>query len=149
MKHARTLVPLAALAVLSAGALAPATAAVKPKLAGSYKVTLQPDPTINAYSLAEMKNCHSTRPEATDKRNLTVPTAGKFKAILDSPADPTGRVADWDMYITDDKGTLLGKGSTEFSHEEVSITFKRKTVITVYVCNLTGSNDGTVTYTLK
>ncbi len=147
MSVRRTL-SLAAVAVMAAGAFLPAHAAT-PKFAGSYKVTLQPDPTINVFSTADMKNCFSLRPEAVDKHKLVVPTAGKLKVVLDSP-DPTGRnVTDWDMYIVDSSDGLLGKGSGATSHEEVTITFKKKTPITVIVCNLAGTNEGTVTYSLK
>ena len=149
MKHVRTIVPLAAVAVLTAGAFLPASAAA-PKLAGSYKLTLQPDPTIQVLTEAGMANCTSTRKESSDRRTFTVPAAGRFKVNLDAP-DPLGRSTgfDWDMYLLDDKGTVLGDGVTAGPKEEVTITLKRKTAVTIAVCNITGQTDGTVTYVFK
>lgn len=132
---------------VAAGAAAPATAAAK--FAGSYTVTLQPDPLINVLSLAGLKKCQSVRPDAVDLHKLTVPAAGKLKVVLDSP-DPTGRgVTDWDLYVLDASDEIIGKGTGATSHEEVTVTFKGKAAITLAVCNLIGSDKGTVTYSLK
>jgi hypothetical protein len=143
----RRIVPLAAVAVVAAGAFMPAQAAPK-KFAGSYSVTLLPDPTPNAFHAAGNGNCFNLNPAAVDRRELKVPSKGKLTLILDSP-DPTGTGnTDWDLYVTDKSGESLGEGTGGTSHEEVVIKFKKAETINVAVCNLAGAPDGTVTYSL-
>ena len=143
----RRIVPVAAVAVVVAGAFAPAQAAPK-KFAGSYAVTLMPDPTPNGFHEAGMGNCFNLNPSAVDHRAVKVPRKGKLTVILDS-ADPTGtNNTDWDLYVTDAAGESLGEGNGATSHEEVVIKFKKAETINVAVCNLAGAPDGTVTYSL-
>jgi hypothetical protein len=143
----RRLVPLAIVAVVAVGAFAPAQAGVK-KFAGSYAVNLMPDPTPNAFHEAGNGNCFNVNPGAVDRRELKVPGKGKLTIVLDSP-DPTGNgVTDWDLYVTDKAGDSLAEGNGATSHEEVVIKFKKAETINVAVCNLAGSPEGTVTYTL-
>ncbi len=146
----RRTVLIATAAVLAAGAFAPATAAPAKKFTGTYKLTLQPDPTIQVLTEAGMANCTSLRPESSDKRTIAMPRAGKLKVILDAP-DPAGRGLgfDWDMYLLDSKGAELGKGVSAGPKEEVNIVLKTKMPVTIAVCNLTGMTDATVTYALK
>jgi hypothetical protein len=142
----RRIVPLVAVGVLAIGAFMPAQAAPK-KFAGSYAVTLLPDPTPNAFHTAlSMGNCFNVNPRAVDHHALKVPGKGKLTLVLDS-ADPTGKgLTDWDMYVTDKAGESLGEGTGGTSHEEVVIKFKKAETVTVTVCNLAGQPDGTVTY---
>jgi hypothetical protein len=142
----RRIVPLAAVAVVAVGAYMPAQAA--PKFAGSYSVSLLPDPTPNAFHAAGNGNCFNLNPAAVDRRALKVPGKGKLSIVLDSP-DPTGTGnTDWDLYVTDKDGESLGEGNGATSHEEVVIKFKKAETINVAVCNLAGAPDGTVTYKL-
>jgi hypothetical protein len=144
----RRIVPLVAVAVLAAGAFMPAQAAPK-KFAGSYSVTLLPDPTPNAFHAAGMGNCFNVNPAAVDRHDLNVPAKGRVSIVLDSP-DPTGTGnTDWDMYVTDKSGESLGEGTGGTSHEEVSFKLKTAQTITVAVCNLAGQPSGTVTYALS
>jgi hypothetical protein len=144
----RRILPLAAVAVLAAGAFLPAQAAPK-KFAGSYSVTLLPDPTPNVFVEAGMGNCFNVNPAAVDRRDLKVPTKGRLSIVLDSP-DPTGTGnTDWDLYVTDKDGESLGEGSGATSHEEVTFKLKKATTVTVSVCNLAGQPSGTVTYSLS
>lgn len=144
----RRILPLAAVVVLAAGAFVPAQAA--PKFAGSYNVTLLPDPSPNAFHTGlGMGNCFNVNPQSVDRRELKVPGKGKLTLVLDS-ADPTGTGnTDWDMYVTDKSGESLGEGTGGTSHEEVSIKFKKAETVTVSVCNLAGQPNGTVTYSLR
>ena len=146
MKHARTLVTVAAVAALGAGAFVPASAATAPKFAGGYKVTLQPDPTLEA----ALGACEGVNPDSVDSRDIKVPVAGKLKVVLDS-ADFTGRnLTDWDLYLLDPKtGAELGSSHGASSHEEATITLKAARTVTIVVCNLIGSEEGTVDYTVK
>ncbi len=145
----RRIVPLAAVAVLAAGAFLPAQAAPK-KFAGSYNVTLMPDPSPNAFHTGlHMGNCFNINPMAVDRRELKVPGSGKLSLVLAS-ADPTGAgKTDWDLYVTDKSGESLGEGTGGTSHEEVVIKFKKAETVNVAVCNLAGQPNGTVTYSLS
>ncbi|MCW2573465.1 MAG: hypothetical protein QOJ09_1162 [Actinomycetota bacterium] len=144
----RRVATVATLAVLAAGAYAPALAAPKP-FSGSYQLTLLPDPTPNAFVAAGMADCKNVNPASVDKHPLTVPRAGRLNVVLDSP-DPTGKgVTDWDLYVLDSAGDDLANSSGGTSHEEVDIKFKAKTAITIVACNLAGQPNGTVTYKLK
>jgi hypothetical protein len=143
----RRLAPLAAVGLLALGAFAPAQAAPK-KFAGSYTVTLLPDPSPNAFVLAGMANCQNVNPQSVDKRDLAVPRAGRLNVVLDS-ADPTGTGnTDWDLYVLDSAGDELGSSHGGSSHEETSFKLKTKQTISVIVCNLAGQPSGTVTYSL-
>lgn len=143
----RTLIAAAAVGVVAAGALAPAVAAPKPKpFAGSYTVTLSPDPVINAWSSSGEQNCFTLNPSSVDKRNLKVPRAGKLQLVLDSPQEHA--LSDWDMYVLDKAGEQLGVSNGGTAHEEIVLKLKKATEITVAVCNLTGSPQGKVTYKL-
>lgn len=144
----RTVAALAALGVVAVGAYAPATAAPK-KFAGSYSLTLLPDPTPNAFVEAGMANCKNVNPASVDKRDFTMPYSGRLDVVLDSP-DPTGAgVTDWDLYIVDSAGDTAGDSSGGTSHEEVTIKVKKKEKYTFIACNLAGQPSGTVTYSLK
>jgi hypothetical protein len=144
----RRIVPLAAIGVLALGAVMPAQAAPK-KFAGSYSVTLLPDPTPNAFVLAGKENCFNVNPAAVDKHPLTVPRAGKLSIVLDSP-DPTGTGnTDWDLFLVDKGGETIDSSHGGSSHEEVTSKFKGKADVTIIVCNLVGQPNGTVTYSLR
>lgn len=146
MKHVRTLVSVAAVAALAAGTFTPATAATKPKFAGGYTVTLQPDPTLEA----ALGACEGVNPNAVDKRDVKVPVAGKLKVVLDS-ADFTGRsLTDWDLYLLDPAtGAELGSSHGGTSHEEANITLKAARTVTIVTCNLIGSEEGKVDYSVR
>jgi hypothetical protein len=142
----KRLIAAFAVALMAVFSVAPAQAA-KP-FAGSYKVTLAPDPSPNAFVLIGEESCFTVSPFAVDKRNLSVPSAGKLRVTLDSP-DPTGQgVADWDLYVLDSDGEILDSSHGATSHEETVTKLKRKTNVTVAVCNLAGAPEGTVTYKL-
>ena len=145
----RRVVAVATLAVLAAGAYAPAMAAPKKPFAGSYQLTLLPDPSPNAFVLAGKAECMNINPSAVDKHPLSVPRAGRLNVVLDSP-DPTGKgVTDWDLYVLDSSGDDLADSSGGTSHEEVDIKFKKAEKITLVACNLAGQPSATVTYKLK
>lgn len=82
----RRIVPIAAVAVVAAGAYLPANAAPK-AFTGSYTVTLTPDPVINAYSTAGKKNCYTLSPSSVDRRNIKFPRAGRLSVVLESAQD--------------------------------------------------------------
>jgi hypothetical protein len=144
----RRILPLAAVAVVAVGVTMPAQAAPK-KFAGSYALTLLPDPTPNVFVEAGMGDCQNVNPQSVDKHQLNVPRGGRMNIVLDSP-DPTGTGnTDWDLYVLDSAGDELGASHGGSSHEETDFKLKGKQTITVIACNLAGQPSGTVTYSLK
>jgi hypothetical protein len=149
--NCRTTVVTAALTVAVLGAL-PSQAATKAKpkpkpkpITGSYALTLVPDPSPNVTNVANKPGC-GVVPQGQDKHGFTVPAAGTLRVVLDSP-DPTGKkVTDWDLYLLDTDG-ILSSSTGATSHEEVAEAFSRKTAVTIWVCNLVGAPNGTVSYT--
>lgn len=139
-----TTLMVAALAVAPAAHAGPAKS-----MKGVYKVTLTPDPTLEATGQLG-DGCQALNPAAVDNHKLTVPGAGTLHVVLDSP-DPTGTGnADWDLWIMDSDGTTVLDGSHGGSaHEETTDKFKKGQEVTISVCNLLGGSDGTVTFEFK
>lgn len=143
----RRVAAVASVALLAAGAYAPATAAPKPKpFSGTYTVTLAPDPVINVWSTAGKKNCYTLNPGSADTRTVKLPRAGRLTVVLDSAQDTA--LSDWDLYVLDKAGDEIGSSSGPTAHEEVGAKLKKAQEITIAVCNLTGSPSGKVTYQL-
>jgi hypothetical protein len=153
------LVALAAVALLG---VAPSEAAApkkkKPDWKGSYELTLYPDPTESVLPLLA-DGCNGVLATGHDKRQFTVPAAGKLTVNLVSP-DPTGRgVTDWDMYLMASEGSTAGAvtgppdtiayGAGSTSNEQAIATFKKKTTFSLQVCNLVGNTKGKVSWVFK
>jgi hypothetical protein len=145
--------PAVALAVLTAAAVGvvPAHAAVKkPKpFKVTYNVNLYPDPTPDVIGQVKDAPVCGSIPQSMDKHPVTVPGAGTLKVHLVSadpapPAEPL--LFDWDLYVLDRDGAVIDSSHTEFATEDTKTKFKRKTPVTILVCNLTGETAGTVTY---
>jgi hypothetical protein len=147
----RTTISIAVLTVAALGAV-PSQAAPKKKPApikGSYSVTLLPDPSKEATSLAGKDGCSGLSPAAIDHKPFTVPAAGTLTVTLDG-LDPAGGAApagmDYDLYVTDAEGILdASDGAT--GHEQTTTVFKKKTAVSIDVCNLDGPPSAEVAYT--
>jgi hypothetical protein len=144
--------PAVALAVLTAAAVSvvPAHAATKPKpVKGSYNVTLYPDPSPDVVGQVKTAPVCGTLPQSMDKHPLTVPGAGKLKVHLTS-ADPAPAAEpllfDWDLYVLDGDGAVIDSSHSEFATEETNTKLKKKTALTILVCNLTGEPAGSVSF---
>jgi hypothetical protein len=145
--------PVVALAVLAAAAVAvvPAHAATKPKpkpVKGSYNLTLVPDPSPNVLNTVGKPGC-GVIPQSQDKHPFKVPGVGSLHVVLDSP-NPSGNgtaSTDWDLYLLDADGAIIDSSHGGTSHEETTDKFKKKQGVTIWVCNLAGEPNGTVTYT--
>jgi hypothetical protein len=135
--------------MVAALAVAPAHAGAPKTVKGTYKVSLVPDPTLEATGQVG-DGCQAVNPASVDNHPFKVPGAGTLHVVLDSP-DPTGSGnADWDLWILDSDGTTVLDGSHGASaHEETTDKFKKGQQVTISVCNLLGGSDGTVTYEFK
>ena len=141
-------------ALLAAGSTAPAFAAkAKPKpITGSYTVSATPDPTYEVLSVGGQgkPGCDHLLPAGgNDDHAFTVPAAGTLQVVLDGQ-DPTPSSsplrADWDLYVTDAAG-VDGESTGPTAHEEVVVSFKKKTAVTFVACNNNGAPSATVSYT--
>lgn len=141
---------LLAVAALSAVPANAATKKAKPKpIHGSYHLTTNPNPTVEATGFVN-DGCDQTVPGGADNHVFTVPAAGTLHVVLDG-SDPTGGAApagpDWDLFILDSDGSLYDSSGGTNAHEETTDTFKKKQKITIQACNLMGLPDATVSYT--
>lgn len=146
--------PVLAVALIAAAAISAAPAhAAKPKpkpITGSYDLTLYPDATVDVVGQVPGSSpvC-GTLPQSMDKHPFTVPAAGKLVVDLVSP-DPTPAAsplhADWDLYLLDSSGAVVDSSHSEFATEHTEDKFKKKTPLTLLVCNVTGETTGTVKY---
>jgi hypothetical protein len=139
-----------AVAALSAVPAHAATRKAKPKpIRGSYHVTTNPNPTIEATGFVK-DGCDQTVPGGADNHVFTIPAAGTLHVVLDGN-DPTGAAApvgpDWDLFILDSDGSLLDSSGGSNAHEETTDKFKKKQKVTIQACNLLGLPDATVSYT--
>lgn len=145
----RSLVAVTLIAAAAVTTVPASAAKAKPKpIRVSYTVTLLPDPTPNATNTIGKEGC-GVLPQGQDKHAVKIPAAGKLKVVLDSP-NPTGNGTagtDWDLYVLDSDGTVLDSSHGGTSHEETEDKFKKKSAVTIWVCNLAGEPSGTVTYT--
>ena len=134
----RRLALAVAVLAVAVGAVAPATAAPKP-IKGSYDVSLLPDPTLNA-----MEGCEALNPAAVDDHPFTIPGPGVFNVKL--AAESLNGQADWDMYLVAE-GEILAASEGATTAEEITAKFKGKKSLSIQVCNLVGTPDGTVSFT--
>ncbi len=149
--HRRLTVTFAVAAVATTALTLPSQAAVKKKPApikGSYTVNLVPDPTKEATSLTA-DGCSGLSPAAVDRHAFTVPAAGTLEVTLegDDPAKGSAPAGfDWDLYTYDASG-LLGASDGATAAEQTVDNFKKKTPVTIEVCNLDGLPDAVISYT--
>lgn len=140
---------LLAVAALSAVPAQAATRKAKPKpIKGSYHLTTNPNPTIEATGFVN-DGCDQTVPGGADNHPFTIPAAGTLTVVLQG-SDPTGGATpagpDWDLFILDSDGSLLDSSSEANAHEETTDRFKKKQKVTIQACNLLGIPDATVSY---
>ncbi len=136
---------VAASLALTGAALPSYAAAAKPKpITVTYKVSLVPDPTLNVGTA-----CSAVIPAAQDERVIALPAKGTLKVSLaggDLPGPAAGN-GDWDLYTLDANGDLLSSSESAGVMEETVDKVKGRTSMSIWVCNLAGTPDGTVTYT--
>ncbi len=136
-----------ALAVLAAGtvAVAPASAAPKPKpFKGSKTVTDNTaDPTGSG---TDGQDCSSLLPTSgtplqDSPTNIKVPGPGKLKVTL-------ANTGDWALEIRDPKGIIIGAsdGGTPEAQEAATVKTKKAGTYPIFACNLGGVPTATLSW---
>ena len=131
-----------AVAVVTAGGAYAQSAAKSKVLKGGYQLTLPPDPTMEATGQLNME-CFNIDPLSVDSHPLTLPAKGTIKVDLTS-TDPTGKT-DWDLYLLDPKGNVLGASNGPTASEEINARAGGGKV-TIRACNLLGQPQASVKY---
>lgn len=135
-----------ALVAASAASAAPAKKkAVKvKKTGGTYTASAVPDPTMEGTGEAGM-HCFNVNPASVDNHPLSLPGTGMLQVILSSP-DPTTSHLDWDLYLLDAKGAVIGSSDGGTAQEEIDQP-GAKGKVTIRACNLIGEPTATVKWT--
>lgn len=127
----------------------------KPKpIKVSYTVDLPPDPTNDVFNLGgeadPVNGICGLSTAAEHRREVVIPAAGTLLVALDStnplPASPPAGM-DWDLYTLDAAGDTLSSSAGATAREQTIDKFKKKTKVTILVCNLNGNTKATVNYT--
>lgn len=147
----RLLVLLTVLALAGVGMLPSQAAAKKkpPNIEKSYDLTLNPDPTGEVVGNVK-DGCAGLIAGSQNKHPFTVPAAGKLVVHLLSP-DPTGKqlLLDWDFYLLGADGTLIDSANGLGGDEATTTTFRKKTPLSIWACNMTGNPAAHVTISFK
>jgi hypothetical protein len=134
----RRVAAVATLAVVAAGAYAPATAAGrKAPVKKSYDMTLPPIPDASTSSACSSK---AAAGPAVHVETLTTTGPGVLSIKV------TGFYGDWDMSVSDKDG-VVGEGagtstpntSTSAGEETFEQKFKKAATLTITTCNFAGS----------
>ena len=138
----RSILFLAATAVVGAVAAMPASAAPPKPITGTVAVTdPTPDPTAGAVASPAGGICSGTLP-AEAGASVTFPSAGKLKV------DISGFQGDWGLAIRDSSGKFLaGDDVNPPAVEVVSTKLKKGGKYILQACNLTGTPLATMKYT--
>jgi len=144
----RRVAAVASLAVLAAGAYAPATAAGKQPVTKSYDMQLMPvpDPPSGTPSCAraelEGRSIHSETLKTTGPGTLTV-KVNKFSGDWDiSVFGPDGLEGVGD-------GTSTGGAPATAGEDVFEQKFKKATTLKISICNFAGTPSAHGTYTFK
>ncbi len=139
----RLLVPLFAGLVLVTGAL-PAGAAQKKTVTEEWDVVAVPFPGADDHS-DPAAEC-GVEGVSYDIYQFTTPAKGKLDVRLTFQAE-------WDLYVTDGDGNLLGSSVNFMStpEERVQLSVGAKVELNIYSCNFLGgpTAHGTLKYTYK
>lgn len=142
--------PLVLTGALATAALAaPADAAPRKPITKTYEATAPTPDFTNLEPNATYTVCNQTVPQSWHLHVFTAPAPGKLKVTL------SGYVGDWDLLLTDSKGTQLAAGDllepgtpTTPAEESATLKIKKaKTKINIIACNFAGGPTATVKYT--
>ncbi|HEU0131043.1 MAG TPA: hypothetical protein VFQ85_08640 [Mycobacteriales bacterium] len=145
--NARLVAALCAAGALAAAAT-PASAASKPKtIKKSYQVSL-PVPYPMLETVPGGYGCNQGQEGVTrDTKTFTFPSNGTLVVSV-------AFAGDWDLYLYDSKGTMVGASENDtsgsVSPDVEKVTFKKikkGAKYQIQPCNWLGEKDGTVTYT--
>lgn len=138
----RVILGLSVAGLVAAAPVLPASAAKpKPKpIHGSFVAQATPDPTSDTPGVDRGK-CNPVTPTARVTKAFTVPAKGVLSVQLNNKLDWSGDIRSKDGVETD------ADGSSPQTAEVMEISFKRRTPVTIGVCNFSGEPSITVTYT--
>ncbi len=137
----RTLLATALVGVVAVGSATPSFAAKpKPKpMTQTYTATAYPDPTSTNPATNEI--CAPTLPTAIFKHEFVIPAAGTLEVALKNKLD-------WSIAIREGSESLASSdGGTPDVVESTSISFKKKTKVSIDTCNFAGEPNVEVTAT--
>ena len=141
--------PLVLTGALATAVLAvPADAAPRKPITKTYEATAPtPDVTNLAEGVATYSVCNQQVPQSWHLHVFTAPAPGKLKVDL------SNFLGDWDLLLTDAKGTQLAAGvgmqavPGTPAEEVATVKIKRaKTKINIISCNFSGGPTATVKY---
>lgn len=140
----RTLITTALVAAAAVGSAVPAVAAKpKPKpITGSFTAMATPDPTSNnGTTMQGTLTCNPTLPTARVTKTFVVPAAGTLEVKANNKLD-------WTMDLRNAANEELASsdGATPNTAESYAVTFKKKTTVTIGVCNFAGEPSITPSY---
>lgn len=162
----RTALPVALSLVVCAGALAPALAAPKAKpkpITETYAMQLAPIPLplVGVEGVDGTNSCADPAFEGISTLTKTIKTTGAGTLVV----DVTGFAGDWDITVTNDKGSVLGIGAGTTTGgeapvvgggngsigtdnvEKLELKVKKASTLNIAVCNFLGGPDATGKYT--
>ena len=144
MRRSLIVIPLAVVALVAGTA----DAAPKPKpVSGKYDLML-PVPFPAMETVPPLYGCIDG-PEGASKNTtrVTLPYNGSLTVQVDFEGD-------WDLYILDSKGSMIGasetdtSGSTSVGKEKAIIKKAKKGQVDIVACNWAGLPEATVAWTL-
>ena len=138
----RPALTLALVAATAVGSVSPALAAKPKPISGSFTATANPDPTSNNVTTKQgTLTCNPRTPSARVTKTFVVPAAGTLEVKGNNKLD-------WTMDLRNAAGEELAAsdGSLPNSPEGYAVTFKKKTTVTIGVCNFSGEPSITPSY---
>ena len=139
----RTLLVTALVGVIAAGSAAPSFASKPKPISGSFTAQATPDPTSDTPGAAGGKGkCDPKTASARVTHAFTMPAAGTLHVSVNNKLDWSSDIRTADGEIQTDSD-----GSNPTDPEAMDLTVKKKTAVTIGVCNDEGEPSITVTYT--
>jgi hypothetical protein len=146
----KALVVLVSAGLATALVAAPAHAgAKKKKIEDTVSVTAAPFPNYSSHTGTSAPGCTAGE-EGVHKQSTALHVPGKGKLT----ADLTGFQGDWDLYVFDEGGGVLGLSAAEQlpagapPEEAVTVAFKKMADITIVACNWAGAPQAELHYKL-
>lgn len=144
----KTLALIVSVGLATAALSAPALAGKKKKIEDTITVHAAPLPNYSSISGTESPGC-TAGVEGVHKVTtpLHVPGAGKMTADL------KGFTGDWDLYVLNKKGQILGESINDQTagapmEEKISLKFKKMTDVAIVACNWAGTPQAELHYKL-
>ena len=134
----RSVLLVSSLAVLAAGALAPAHAG-PPKSFSKTETFVDSTPDPTAFFLGP-EHCQGRLP-AEDPVVVSIPGPGKVDIAI------SGFTGEWSLMVTNPKGAVIGVADADAPEtESLTMRVKRAGAIHILPCNIAGTVEATLTY---